>query len=294
MLTHRKVEVFLFRKTKKCYQFLLLKRTKKSGSFWQPITGRVEEHESIIHAAKREIFEETGIKKIKKLTREVYSFTLKKKPYPQEHVFGAEAAKSVKVSLDKNICKEHDRYKWVPYKEAIKLLKWRENKKGLNKLHEILNQMFFIIIRGPAGVGKSTIAKELSKILKAKEKLDKNIPIIFDGCFYRKKQLVHLIKNLQYKCYIFSLNAPVGVCFKRNKTRSRALPKKAVHKVHVLASKNKHGIIIETNNKTEKQIIKEILSYFPHPSYSPANKKKSSKSTSPSLSKSPLISFALK
>ena len=160
--------------------------------------------------------------------------------------------------------------------------------------------MFFIIIRGPAGIGKSTIAKELSKILKAryitfdkvmsKYKLDtiegdgistknfikannlvlnkalnslkKNDIVIFDGCFYRKEQVEHLLKNLPYKSYIFSLKAPIDICVSRNRTRSKDMTETAIHEVHNLVSKHECGIAIETKNKTKEQIVQEILSYL--------------------------------
>ena len=42
-------------------EILLLHRQDKDG-YWQSITGSLEENESPIEAAKRELFEETGIK----------------------------------------------------------------------------------------------------------------------------------------------------------------------------------------------------------------------------------------
>jgi len=96
---------------------------------------------------------------------------------------------------------------------------------------------FYIIIRGPLGVGKTTISKEIAKTLKAKifhidkileeikldkvdenlgcipsknflkadefilpqikELLDKGKAIIIDGCFYHKEQLEDLKENLK-------------------------------------------------------------------------------------------------
>ena len=141
LISPKKIEVFLFKKVGNNYNFLLLKRTKKSGSFWQPITGSVKENESLISAAKREVFEETGVKNIKSLTKEVYSFILKKKPYPKEYTFCAEVDNPIGISLDKNIYKEHDKYKWVSYGEAMKMLKWVENRKGLKRLNSLLHSL---------------------------------------------------------------------------------------------------------------------------------------------------------
>src|SRR3989338_1384848 len=100
---------------------------------------------------------------------------------------------------------------------------------------------YYVIIRGPAASGKSTIAKKLAKELnayyihfdsvlaehkldkiegdgistenfikgneiilnKASEILEKNQAVIIDACFYRKGHIDHLIKNLPYKHFIF-------------------------------------------------------------------------------------------
>lgn len=101
---------------------------------------------------------------------------------------------------------------------------------------------YFIIIRGPLGSGKTTISKELSRILpaehilidqileennlteekeegyisqksfmkaneiavgRAKKFLDCDKSVIFDGNFYWTSQIEDLIKRLNYPHYIF-------------------------------------------------------------------------------------------
>ena len=161
---------------------------------------------------------------------------------------------------------------------------------------------YFIIIRGPLGIGKSTVSQRLAKKLKAKyvsidiilekTKLDKVGPeeecipsknfikaqesiiseskgllgkgkiVIFDACFYHKEQIDHLIKNLPFRNYVFTLKAPLKICIDRDEKRGKTLGKDATEAVHNLVSRFDYGIVIETENKTEEQTLKEILSHI--------------------------------
>jgi len=160
---------------------------------------------------------------------------------------------------------------------------------------------YFIIIRGPLGIGKTTIAKRLAKILKAeyvpfdlfleKYKLDQvpqNEPcipagnfikvdniilpklkkilkkkiVIFDGCFYHKKHLLHLIKNLKFPHYVFTLKAPVSVCVARDLQRKKTLGKDSAKAVHWLCSKFDYGTVIKTSRKTVSESIREIIDFL--------------------------------
>ncbi|MFA5992845.1 MAG: AAA family ATPase [Candidatus Pacearchaeota archaeon] len=160
---------------------------------------------------------------------------------------------------------------------------------------------YFIIIRGPAGVGKSTVAKVLSnkinakvihfdkvmkelgldyilgekwiplnKFLKAdklmipkfKESLSKNKNIIIDGNFYHKEQIEDLIKNINFKHSIFTLKADLNECIKRDKTRKNNLGEQATKEVFNLVSTFDYGTIIDTNSKTPIGIVKEIIKHL--------------------------------
>lgn len=155
---------------------------------------------------------------------------------------------------------------------------------------------YCIIIRGPAGVGKTTIAKELARTLNADyfsfdeimeiNKLDTivgdGIPsenfvkaneiilnlirekkrVVLDGCFYRRKQISHLLKNIKTKVHIFTLDADIAECSKRNKTRKNSLTGEDVKQVHNLVSKIKIGINIDTTGKDTKLILSEILNHL--------------------------------
>ena len=153
---------------------------------------------------------------------------------------------------------------------------------------------YYIIIRGPASVGKTAIAKKLSKILDAyyisyddimrKNKIDviegdgissKNfieankiiLPmieqkevVVLDGCFYRKKQIEHLLSKLKENIYIFTLTADIGECLIRNKKRKNPMTKKAIFEVHNLVSKLDKGIKIQTTGKTIEEVVETIMS----------------------------------
>ena len=154
---------------------------------------------------------------------------------------------------------------------------------------------FLIIIRGPAGAGKTTIAKELSKIYNShyisidkikkklglkhseKEKIEANKTVIkealknlkkgrvviIDEVLYYKKQLSQL-ENLPYPTYLFSLNASLNCCIRR-KRKNRSLSADNVRTVYELVSKLKKGTQINTENKTISQTIKEITSHIIKP-----------------------------
>ena len=157
------------------------------------------------------------------------------------------------------------------------------------------------MIRGPLGVGKSTIAKKLTKILhaeyisidsildkyglakvdsdytpkdfikangcilpEAKNKLKQGKIVIFDGNFYFREQIEHLVKKLKnYKFYIFTLKAPLKVCIERDRKRKLSYGKEATEAIHNLVSRFNYGTLIDTSGKNIDQTIKEILSYLP-------------------------------
>jgi len=160
---------------------------------------------------------------------------------------------------------------------------------------------FYIIIRGPLGCGKSTIADRLSKILDAKyfaidrildendlttdkeagyisqksfkkaneiiapvaqKILNKGQPVIFDGNFYWKSQLEDLISRLDFPHYVFTLKAPLEVCIKRDKNRAKVHGKDAAEAVYNKSTEFVYGTVIDVD-RSLTQCIKEILSYMP-------------------------------
>jgi adenylate kinase family enzyme len=159
---------------------------------------------------------------------------------------------------------------------------------------------YYLIIRGPLGCGKTTIAKKLAKTLPAKyfdiDKilLDNNLindqeqgyisqrslikvneilavvaekfikkgkPIIFDGNFYWQAVLQDLIRRLNFPHYVFTLKVPVEVCLERDKKRKSPLGQDAVEVVYKKTNEFDYGINIDAT-KSEEEIIKEIANYI--------------------------------
>ena len=116
--------------------YLMLKRTPARGGFWQPVTGKVEEHESFENAATREIAEELGITNVIRLVDTGYSYEFTENGIDQfEKIFGAQVSTDQKVTLSS----EHTEYQWVSRDEALNTyLRYPGNKEGLRKLHEML------------------------------------------------------------------------------------------------------------------------------------------------------------
>ncbi len=159
---------------------------------------------------------------------------------------------------------------------------------------------YLIIIRGPLGVGKTTIAKKLADKIKgqyfsvdevieshklgydvednniaqksflktnevlapqAKEYLEKNIPVIFDGNFYWPSHIEDLIDRLGVKHYIFALQASLDVCIQRDKDRDKTYGVDAAKAVYKRSTELKNGIDIDTSQSID-QAIAEIISYL--------------------------------
>jgi 8-oxo-dGTP pyrophosphatase MutT (NUDIX family) len=132
--TNQQVEVYFFKKEGEETKYLVMKRVPEKGGFWQPLTGGNEVGETLEETVVREAGEETGITKLNRVINTGYKFEFNDhgKDYV-ETIYGAEVDPNTEVKISS----EHSEYKWATKTEALALLKWPNNKEGL----EILDTM---------------------------------------------------------------------------------------------------------------------------------------------------------
>ena len=94
---------------------------------------------------------------------------------------------------------------------------------------------------------------------KLKETLSSGKLVVIDGNFYHKEQIEDLIKKLNFKHYVFNLKASLETCIKRDDNRKKVYGEQAVKDVYKLVSTFDYGVSINTENKTENEVVDEIL-----------------------------------
>ncbi len=119
--------------------FLLLKRSndKIYPGIWQGVTGKIDNDEEPYRAALRELKEETNLipQKMWTIDKVNLFYDAKKNIMNLIPVFGV-IVDTQKVTLSN----EHIEYKWYNINEAIKLLTWNQQKKGLQIFYEMLKE----------------------------------------------------------------------------------------------------------------------------------------------------------
>lgn len=113
-------------------QVLILKNTPERGSNWQPVTGSVDPGESLEYAAKRELFEETGIEGKPQPLGYTFSFEdTRGRGLAKESVFYVVVPELLPVRVDP---REHVGARWCDPAEALVEIRFESNKEALKKL----------------------------------------------------------------------------------------------------------------------------------------------------------------
>ena len=159
-----------------------------------------------------------------------------------------------------------------------------------DKFAEFMNKL--ILIRGPLGVGKTTVSKILAEKLRAEylsldeileendledtdgislENFLKGNEIIFaitnksensfivDGCFYYQEQIDDLKNKFNNDIIIFTLTSPVETCIERDSKRPKVYGEDSARYVHMMTTKIKAGYEIDTANLTTEETAEKIM-----------------------------------
>ncbi len=130
------IQSIIYRINNQQPEVLLLKRSKERGNFWNVVNGTLELDESVKGCRERELFEEAGIKDVLDWSDEINRFSFKHQNYIiVVLIYAAKVKENQKVIINN----EHTEYKWLKFSEAIKMVKFDDDKKGLQICLQKLN-----------------------------------------------------------------------------------------------------------------------------------------------------------
>ena len=119
---------------------LLLHRKPERGNFWQPITGTIEDGESPLDAARRELAEETGHAGEPRPLELTQSFMIESQYLESRHpapIIASETAYETLVDSRVSIradAEEHDDWGWFTFAEAYERIRWTDDREALDRL----------------------------------------------------------------------------------------------------------------------------------------------------------------
>jgi len=154
----------------------------------------------------------------------------------------------------------------------------------------------YAVVRGPLGVGKTTIARALADALggrvisidqilerhdleeweagyisvhsflrtndfaiaEAEPLLNTGVAPIVDGNFYHRAVLEDLVKRLVAPHLVFSLKAPLSVCLARDRDRANSFGEEAVREVFTKVAEVDYGVDVDACRPVE-EIVWELV-----------------------------------
>lgn len=108
-------------------------------SYWENLTGKVEDGENDFECITREMLEECSIpsSKIEDIVK-IHKFQFSTgKESVEENIYAVRVASDTKVDISCNPEMEHDIYRWVTPARAMDMLNWDEMKMAVKLLLEL-------------------------------------------------------------------------------------------------------------------------------------------------------------
>lgn len=130
------IQIIFYRMNYGHFEYLLLLRIDNEKDFWQPVTERVHEDNSVADTVRQAAIEQVGIRHFKRLSEDTYSYEwYTHGQRGRDIVLYVEVTRDTEVSLDTGRYSQH---RWVQFEEAMKLVKWSGAKDALFELHTAL------------------------------------------------------------------------------------------------------------------------------------------------------------
>lgn len=155
---------------------------------------------------------------------------------------------------------------------------------------------FYLLLRGPLGVGKTTIADRLARAIPAEHilidrildersfeewedgyisersflrvnevaseiarpLLERGTSVVFDGNFYWRSVIEDLLRRLRFPHFVFTLTAPLAVCVERDRGRPTSYGSEAAQEVYAKVTGFDYGIDVDAARPVEV-VVGEIL-----------------------------------
>ncbi len=133
-ITHR-VKVFVFQFTEEIPHYLMLRAKPRQENFWGPVMGTIRPWEDLDRAILREVREETGLDRPEEVVdleiRDVWTMG-------EEHLvdwmYGFRV-RPAQLTLGDGVSE----FQWVPFPRCYESLETETNRKGLIRLHTMLD-----------------------------------------------------------------------------------------------------------------------------------------------------------